>query len=90
MLHKESHIVSAETFLLIQQLEALPELNDFSLVRGTALALQLGHRNSLDIDSFSQIDFDYVLLTDFNKKIFIQGNFCKKEYNHRIYQQNKS
>jgi len=56
MLHKESHIVSAETFLLIQQLEALPELNDFSLVRGTALALQLGHRNSLDIDLFSQID----------------------------------
>jgi len=53
MLHKESHIVSAETFLLIQQLEALPELNDFSLVRGTALALQLGHRNSLDIDLFS-------------------------------------
>jgi len=79
MLHKESHIVSAETFLLIQQLEALPELNDFILVRGTALALQLGHRNSLDIDLFSQIDFDYGLLTDFSTKRFsFKETFVRK------------
>jgi hypothetical protein len=37
---------------------ALPELQDFFLVGGTALALQIGHRISLDIDLFTQQDFD--------------------------------
>jgi len=70
MLHKEPDIVSAETFSLIQQLQALSELKDFHLVGGTALALQLGHRNSLDIDLFSLNDFDYALLTNFLTKRF--------------------
>lgn len=54
MLHKEKHIISPETFLLIQKLQALPELKGFFLVGGTALALQIGHRNSIDIDLFTQ------------------------------------
>jgi hypothetical protein len=58
MLHKEPYIVSSETFLLIQQLQSFTELNDFYLVGGTALALHLGHRNSIDIDLFSKLDFD--------------------------------
>lgn len=33
-------------------------LNPFYLVGGTALALQLGHRISVDIDLFSNIDFE--------------------------------
>ncbi len=57
MLHKDSFIVNPATFKLIQQLQALPELNKFYLVGGTALALQLGHRNSIDIDLFTQNDF---------------------------------
>ena len=32
---------------------ALPELADFHLVGGTALSLQLGHRNSIDLDLFT-------------------------------------
>jgi hypothetical protein len=36
----------------------LPELKDFFLVGGTSLALQLGHRISIDIDLFTQNDFD--------------------------------
>ena len=37
--------------------ELLPEMNDFYLVGGTALALQMGHRRSLDfyLASFTQI-----------------------------------
>lgn len=58
MLHKDSFIISQKTFKLIQELQAIPELKDFVLVGGTSLALQLGHRNSIDIDLFNQEDFD--------------------------------
>jgi hypothetical protein len=37
----------------------LPELSGFSLVGGTALALKFGHRNSIDLDLFSETDFDH-------------------------------
>lgn len=57
MLHKDPHIVDPKTFALIQQLQALPDLSTFHLVGGTALALQLGHRNSIDIDLFTKNDF---------------------------------
>lgn len=57
MLHKDPFIISPKTFLLIQGLQSLPELKDFFLVGGTSLALQLGHRNSIDIDLFTHNDF---------------------------------
>jgi Nucleotidyl transferase AbiEii toxin, Type IV TA system len=57
MLHKSPSIISPKTFALIQELQQFPELKNFYLVGGTALALQLGHRNSIDIDLFSQDDF---------------------------------
>jgi Nucleotidyl transferase AbiEii toxin, Type IV TA system len=57
MLHKEPFIVSPQTFKLIQELQNITELKNFYLVGGTALALQLGHRNSIDIDLFTQDDF---------------------------------
>ncbi|WP_460178039.1 nucleotidyl transferase AbiEii/AbiGii toxin family protein [Thermodesulfovibrio hydrogeniphilus] len=34
------------------------KLNDFYLAGGTALALQLGHRKSLDLDFYSQRIFN--------------------------------
>ena len=58
MLHKSPFIISPHTFQLIQQLQSLPELSGFYLVGGTSLALQLGHRNSIDIDLFTHGDFD--------------------------------
>ncbi len=58
MLHKNPSIISPQTFQLIKQLQSLPDLNNFYLVGGTSLALQLGHRNSIDIDLFTQTDFD--------------------------------
>lgn len=57
MLHKDPFIVDPDTFSLIQKIQALPELADFYLVGGTALALQYGHRNSIDIDLFTQKEF---------------------------------
>jgi len=46
------------TLELLKKLMTLNELQDFFLVGGTALALQLGHRFSIDIDLFTQKDFD--------------------------------
>ncbi len=62
MLHKEPFIVSPETIVLIRELQTLAELKEFYLVGGTSLALQLGHRNSIDIDLFTQNDFETKVL----------------------------
>ena len=58
MLHKNPFIIAPETFKLIQQLQNIPELKEYYLVGGTALALQLGHRNSIDIDLFTKNEFE--------------------------------
>jgi hypothetical protein len=58
MLHNHPSIINPKTFRLIQELQNLQQLKSFYLVGGTSLALQLGHRNSVDIDLFSQNDFD--------------------------------
>ncbi|GGB01576.1 nucleotidyl transferase AbiEii/AbiGii toxin family protein [Puia dinghuensis] len=56
MLHKET--VAVEALDLIKKLSSDLLLKDFILVGGTALALQLGHRKSVDIDLFTHKDFD--------------------------------
>ncbi len=79
MLHKDPFIVKPATFKLIQQLQALPELREFYLVGGTALALQLGHRNSIDIDLFTKNDFTPESLLKFIQSAFsIQPSFATK------------
>lgn len=65
MLHKDPFIIAPKTFNLIQQLQAVPELKEFYLVRGTALALQLGHRNSIDIDLFTKNEFEAADIINF-------------------------
>ena len=54
MLYNSPEIVSPETYRLIQKLQQIPELKKFYLVGGTALALQIGHRSSIDIDLFTE------------------------------------
>lgn len=56
MLHKET--VSQEMWELLQMLMKDEMLNDFNLVGGTSLSLQIGHRLSIDIDLFTIKDFD--------------------------------
>jgi hypothetical protein len=56
MLHKET--VTPGTLELLKSLMQDENLNDFFLVGGTALSLQIGHRASIDIDLFSQNPFD--------------------------------
>lgn len=57
MLHPET--VESGTFSLLRELMELPALAPFSLVGGTALALQFGHRSSIDIDLFYHEGFDH-------------------------------
>jgi len=56
MLHYET--VSPGTVMLLKKVMSIPQLNCFSLVGGTSLALQLGHRTSVDLDFFSSKSFD--------------------------------
>ncbi len=51
-----------QTLELLKQLMNLEELKDFYLAGGTALALQIGHRISVDLDFFTQSDFSPVKL----------------------------
>jgi hypothetical protein len=60
MLYQET--VAAGTLDLIRELMKEKKLDNFNLVGGTALALQLGHRVSIDIDLFSRQPFDADLL----------------------------
>jgi len=48
-------------------------LNQFILVGGTALALQTGHRRSIDLDLFTKEKFDSGLLYDYMKEKYDFG-----------------
>ena len=54
----QTQTVKKETFRLLKTLMDDEKLRDFYLVGGTALALYMGHRESVDIDLFSQQLFD--------------------------------
>lgn len=56
MLHYET--VSSDLIDVLKKLMKLNELNSFRLVGGTSLALQIGHRKSIDIDLFTNTEFD--------------------------------
>lgn len=50
--------VEPETFALLQQVFKIPFVkNQFALAVGTSLALQVGHRKSIDLDFFSAKSF---------------------------------
>jgi len=74
MLHAQT--VTPQTLGLIQALQAEPLLQGFHLVGGTALALQIGHRLSIDIDLFTRCDYDIDdVLSLFIKKYGFQRNY---------------
>ena len=54
MLHTET--VEPSTLDLLRRLQRLPDLANTRLVGGTALALHLGHRKSVDLDMFGTFD----------------------------------
>lgn len=83
MLRKEA--VSESTLDVLKTLMKDRQLKDFFLVGGTALALQIGHRLSLDLDLFSQSSFNenemlshlekcYLFQLDFQDKNTLKGS----------------
>lgn len=76
MLHHET--VYSRTLELLRELMAIPELESFNLVGGTALALQIGHRISIDLDFFGKVDKDLkyllpIIEDDFDFEILSQN-----------------
>lgn len=49
--------IEPATLELLKRLQSLPALAETRLVRGTALALQLGHRISVDLDVFGKWNY---------------------------------
>ena len=77
MLHKET--VESTTLELLNSLQSKGYLEGFYLVGGTALALKIGHRRSVDLDLFSNFSFDVVQLlenlsADFNFNLFFSAS----------------
>ena len=70
MLHYNT--VEPETLALLKRLQNIPELENFSLVGGTALSLKYGHRLSVDLDFFSNLP------VKFDKEAIV--NALRKEF----------
>lgn len=66
MLHTET--VSTATLELLKSLQQISQFSKLRLVGGTALALHLGHRKSIDIDLFGSADFDEISFPDIIRK----------------------
>lgn len=79
MLYKSA--VNPELLRILGQLMKVEAFTNLRLVGGTALALQIGHRQSIDIDLFGSINFEAE-----EENIDIQGNFefLKKSKNINI------
>ncbi len=56
--------VHPETLGLLKNLMQLPGLQGFNLAGGTALALQIGHRISVDLDFFGEVEFEALDIID--------------------------
>ncbi|MCF6184118.1 MAG: nucleotidyl transferase AbiEii/AbiGii toxin family protein [Bacteroidales bacterium] len=63
MLYKDT--IENSTLELLKKLQADTELSAFKLAGGTSLALQIGHRKSIDLDLFSQNNFDSNYLLEY-------------------------
>ena len=75
MLHKQ--VVDNRTFNLLKEIQSIPELKEMRLVGGTSLALQIGHRISVDLDLFGSFDSSIpleMLFTNFNNVVKTGSN----------------
>lgn len=57
--------IKPATLALLKSLQILPVLKETRLVGGTALAMQLGHRVSIDLDFFGKIPVPSEVLRDY-------------------------
>ena len=80
----QTQSVYPETLGVLKELMQDPLFSEFYLVGGTAFALQIGHRISVDIDLFTNVSFDSLILSaelkekynfkeSLNRGYFLQG-----------------
>lgn len=79
--------VESSTLELLKSLQELPSLKDTRLVGGTALSLQIGHRISIDLDFFGNIDTEPDLLIEELKTVGTPKTI-KESRNIRIFSVN--
>ena len=68
MLHKET--IDAATLELLKRLMGDERLQGFVLVGGTSLALQIGHRISVDLDLFIEKEFEADELREYLERYY--------------------
>ncbi len=75
--------IEPHTLELLRHLMQMQELGNLRLVGGTALALQYGHRTSIDLDLFGYMALENVILvsirgrkqlTNYTVKLYVQKN----------------
>lgn len=78
MLYKET--VERATFELLTKLMHDPVMANFNLAGGTALALYIGHRKSIDLDLFTPEPFDATELSEYLTRNYgFVGTFSRKD-----------
>ena len=77
MLHIKT--VEPNTLSVLKRLQSLPELAEFHLVGGTALALRYGHRLSIDLDLFGE-NFEKELIISAIQKEFGTSFSCEETH----------
>jgi hypothetical protein len=82
MLHFQT--IDTSTLELLKKLQSQPAFEKLRLVGGTSLALQIGHRKSIDIDLFGEINADeFEVLSQINS--IAQATIIKKTQNINIF-----
>lgn len=56
--------IEPQALELLKQLMCIPEFSQLNLVGGTSLALQIGHRTSIDLDLFGKLTIDDFKLSE--------------------------
>jgi predicted nucleotidyltransferase component of viral defense system len=69
--------VEESTLVLLKKIQQIPLLNNLCLVGGTALALQLGHRHSIDLDFFGTFDLSSKDIEDALKNTGLEVSFIQ-------------
>jgi predicted nucleotidyltransferase component of viral defense system len=85
----QTRTIEPFTLGLLKSLMAQPLLEPFYLVGGTALALQMGHRFSVDLDLFTHLPYDKEVLFDnlrdeFNMTIEFSNNVITIGYINEV------
>lgn len=78
----QTQTVVPDLLELLKKIMQVPLFKDFNLVGGTSLSLQIGHRNSIDIDMFGNSEINPV---EFKRKLQEFGNVIVTQSTKNIF-----